>query len=100
MRLQVFAASQALGSAMPSTSSRASTRASSRSSGRLRTQALLLRAHGAAATVQLAHADLGFSLSFSSGLTLHLPPPKDLAVGHALGEVFEGDAAHGAELLD
>jgi len=26
--------------------------------------------------------------------------PKDLAVGHALGEVVEGDAAYGAELSD
>ena len=38
MRLQVFAASQALGSAMRSTSSRASARPSSRSSGRLQTR--------------------------------------------------------------
>jgi hypothetical protein len=32
--------------------------------------------------------------------TLMEAPPKDLAVGHALAEIVEGDAAHGAELRD
>ena len=50
--------------------------------------AFLLRAQGAAAAAQQAQGDLGFS------------SPKDLAVGHALSEVVEGDAAHGAERLD
>ncbi len=66
--------------------------------------AFLLRAQGAAAAAQQAQGDLGFSLDLTqgdaSGLTLRLPPPKDFPVGDALGEVVEGDAAHGAKLLD
>jgi hypothetical protein len=32
-------------------------------------------------------------LGFAEGDAAGFPPPKDLAVGHALGEVVEGDAA-------
>jgi len=61
--------------------------------GQAADQAFLLCAQGPAAAAQLAQGHLGFSLGFAEGDAAGFPPPKDLAVGHALGEVVEGDAA-------
>ena len=61
--------------------------------GQAADQAFLLCAQEPAAAAQLAQGHLGFSLGFAEGDAAGFPPPKDLAVGHALGEVVEGDAA-------
>ena len=53
-----------------------------------------------AAALQQPHRELklaGFQPLLSPPF---FPEPKDLLVGHALGEIVQGDAAHGADLRD
>ena len=53
-----------------------------------------------AAALQQPHRELklaGFEALLSPPF---LPEPEDLLVGHALGEILQGDAANGADLRD